>query len=86
MSNADHKMIIVGRESLQMNGVESVLGFDENYVSLSASVGKIIIEGAQMRIENLSKETGEINIIGEISAVYFADEKTKNGVFKKLFK
>lgn len=86
MDNKIYKLTVENKRSVTLNGVESVLGFDESYVSLESSYGRIIIEGEGMKIESLSKENGEIYIVGNISAVYFADEKEKSGMLKRLFK
>ena len=86
MDNTGYKLVIENKKSVTMNGVESVLGFDEAYVSLISVMGRVIIEGEGMKIESLSKESGQVLITGDITAVYFADEKTKNGMFKRLFK
>ena len=54
------------RNSLTLNGVSNIIGFDEGYVTLATTDGKIIIEGEGLKIESLSKQGGEINISGKI--------------------
>ena len=78
--------IINGRESIKLNGVISVDGFGEDYILLNTSLGELTIEGNNLKIENLTKDTGEISVLGKISALFYKDEKIVKGLFKKMFK
>lgn len=74
------------RTSLTLDGVDNVLGFDEEYVSLETRLGKIVIEGRSLKIESLSKENGIILISGRINGILYSDEKPAKNVFARLFK
>ena len=74
------------RTSVTIDGVENVLGFDESYVSLMTVVGKIAIEGQGLKIESLSKENGEISVVGKIDGVFYTEEKGAKGVLARIFK
>ena len=78
--------VINGRESITLNGVLSVDGFAEDYVLLNTTLGELTIEGHNLKIENLIKETGEIYVVGNISAMFYKDEKVVKGFLKKIFK
>ena len=73
------------RNNLTLNGVCNVIGFDEEYVTLATSDGRIIIEGEGLKIESLSKQGGEINISGKISGVFYSEKRTLKSPFSKLF-
>lgn len=77
---------ISNRKSVKVDGVESVNGFDENYVSLSTRLGKLVIEGHNLKIENLSKENENICVTGTIDSVFYVDGKERTGIFKSIFK
>lgn len=79
-------LIVEDRSSLTLDGVDNVLGFDEEYVSLETRLGKIVIEGRTLKIESLSKENGVILISGRINGILYSDEKPAKGVFARLFK
>lgn len=74
------------RESVKLDGVKNVEGFDEGYVSLSTELGRVVIEGEDLKIESLTKEDGIIYVTGKINGVYYSDDKPKHGVFSRLFK
>ena len=80
------KLTVENRRTLFMDGVVHVVGFDEDYVSLDTKLGRVVIEGEEMKIESLTNDSGEIKIVGIISAVIYTDQKTKAGMLRRLFK
>lgn len=82
----DQRLTVIGKNALKLNGVLSVLGFDESFVSLDTTLGRIVIEGANMRIESLSKESAEIYVVGDISGVYYTEAKEKGRRLGRIFK
>ena len=81
-----YTLVINDKAELRANGIEKVLGFDDDYVLLDSKQGRITVEGSSMAIENLNKESGEIQIVGKISAVIFSDSKTERKSFLRPFK
>ena len=75
---------ITDRKKIELDNVEHVLGFDESFVSLMTKFGKVSIEGNELKIEDLSNESGKIRITGIINGVYFSVNKQKKGI-KGLF-
>lgn len=73
------------RNSITLNGVINVEEFDEGYVTLATTDGKINIEGECLKIESLSSEGGEIHISGKITALYYSEQKISKNIFAKLF-
>lgn len=74
-----------GRE-LRLNSVEGVLLFDEGAVTLSLSGGRVEITGENLKIEELTKEQGEILLTGRVDSISFEGARDAKGVFAKLFK
>ncbi len=79
-------VVIKDRKSITLDGVESIDAFDESYISLSTNLGKMIIEGSSLKVENLSKESGEIYITGHINSIFYTEEKAKKNYVFRLFK
>ena len=77
---------IFDRKSITVDGVESILGFDDTYVSLSTKLGKMIIEGENLKVENLSKEDENIFVTGKINSVFYTEEKAKSSLLNRIFK
>lgn len=74
------------RNRLSLNGVSNIESFDEGYITLETSDGRICIEGQGLKIESLSREGGEIQITGKIMGVFYSDKKKNTGRFSGLFK
>lgn len=82
-----HNLILENRNILSLNGIDDVLGFDEETVTLSGNCGILIVKGEKLHISKLSLDTGEVNLDGKINAIiYTEDSKNKSGIFAKLFK
>lgn len=71
------RVTLTDRKTLVIDGVQSVLNFDETYASVETSLGEVGIEGEALKIENLSKEKNEITVCGKISAFYYKEKNSK---------
>lgn len=76
-----HQLRLDDRHRLEIDGVDGVLSFDEDYVYITSVVGGIEIEGKGMLIEDLSKTTGKILITGVINQIAYKDVIKKKGLF-----
>ena len=90
MSNNESKpnqtITVNDRKSISINSVINVLNFDETYVCVMTELGKVIVEGEDLKIESLGKDEGVIYVIGTINGVYYpAVRNDKHSVFK-IFK
>lgn len=82
-----HNLILENRKNLSLGGIDDVLGFNEETVTLSGGFGILVIRGEKLHISKLSLETGEVTLDGKIDAlIYPEDQKEKTGVFSRLFK
>lgn len=70
---------ISDRARLFVTGVEDVRSFDEVSIVLKSNFGMIAVDGRDLRITSLSKDSGELFIEGVIGGVIFFDpEETKS--------
>lgn len=76
---------VKNRNRLTLNGVSNIAGFDDGYITLETNEGKICIEGADLRIESLAREGGEIEITGKINGVFYTLGKRSKTPLSKLF-
>ena len=85
LDNTEKQVItIVDRKVFSMGGVDDIRGFDEEGVVLETRLGRIHVEGRELKIESLAKEGGNILISGEIDAVYYTESfGKKKGFFSK---
>jgi len=76
-SKQKQNVLITNRERLVINEVNSVLSFDEDYLRIDTAFGIITAEGSGLVIDGLTKETGEIVILGKINSIEFSESKKK---------
>lgn len=77
---------LIDGKVFMMNGVDNIASFDEGYILLDTSSGRVSVEGNDLKIESLSKDDGNILIKGDISG-FFRTETTehKRGFIRKIF-
>lgn len=81
------ELYIKDRKILTLNGVIDVEEFGDSFVTLNTDRGIIFVEGRDMKIENLSKETASIIVTGNIDGVYYKiSSDVQRGWLSKLFK
>ena len=78
--------IIDNRETLRLNGVINIEGFGEEYLILNTSLGELTIEGENLKIESLIKESGEILIVGKFNGMFYKEKNFEKRLFRKIFK
>ena len=82
----NQELIINSRKELTVDGVRNVQSFGEDYLRIETVLGILNIEGSEMKIESLTKEDGKIRVVGNISGVFYENEKTKKGFFSGILR
>ena len=80
----NQRITISDRKSVEVDNVSSVRAFDEDGVLLETPLGKISVEGRELKIENFEKASGKILITGNIIGVFYlekAEKKKGRGLF-----
>ena len=82
-TEASGNITLLARKALNADGVIDVLSFDDGLVSLSTSLGLLVVEGEEMRVKKMDMEAGCVSLEGKISGVYYTDERAthKKGLF-----
>ena len=81
----NHHITVTDKTKVEIEGATAVISFDEDGVLIDSSVGKISVEGRELRIENFEKVTGRILITGNVIGVFYiekAEKKKGRGLFK----
>jgi sporulation protein YabP len=75
------------REHLTVNGVGGVESFDEAVVVMNTVAGDLIVRGTDLKIDELSLESGNLSITGKISALEYDDDPgEERGFFARLLR
>ena len=91
LNRISHRVVLEGREGLEVRGVTDVVSFDEQAVSLLTVCGGMTVEGSALHIHVLSMEEGIVSMDGKVdSIVYYDNEESetnaKTGFFARLFR
>lgn len=83
-----HNAILENRSHLVLSGVTDVDSFDEAEIMLYTQLGELTIKGANLHINEMSVESGDLSVEGEISALIYGDKsrKKKLSSLGKIFK
>lgn len=79
-----HHLELIDRKTLHITGILEVLNATESIINTKSSLGKLQITGSSLKIKNLSRETNEVDIEGEINEIKY--NNTNKKIFQKLFK
>lgn len=90
-ANRQHNVKISSRNRLEMTGIDDVSSFDEQGIILRSCMGGISVEGEGLKIETFSTTSGDLEITGKISGIFYFNlgkgaDKEKAGLFSRLFK
>ncbi|MDR0944186.1 MAG: YabP/YqfC family sporulation protein [Ruminococcus sp.] len=82
-----HNIILESRRKLSISGVTDVDRFDEDIIHIYSSLGEITVKGSDLHVVDLSVETGEMNIEGNIDSIVYGENRTSPlSLFAKIFK
>jgi sporulation protein YabP len=86
--NIPNNIIIENRKHISLSGVTDVDAFGEDSVMLYTTAGELVIRGSELHVENLSVESGELDISGNISSLVYGDPAVTSPLsfVKKLFR
>jgi sporulation protein YabP len=70
-----HTFYSKNREGVRIEGVDDVISFDENGVSLQTKCGGMAVEGEDLHVRTLNTGDGIVEIDGKINGVYYYENK-----------
>lgn len=69
-----HRLLLTNRKSCTLSGVVDVLSFDLTEILLETDQGMLMMKGADLHVNRLTLEKGEIDISGRIDSLTYSDE------------
>lgn len=84
-----HNIVLEGRRMLTVSGVSDVDSFDEETVVIFTELGELTVRGANLHINKLSVDVGELTVEGDISALIYsenANSGSSGGFFSRVFR
>lgn len=76
-----HHVVLEGRSSLSVSGVEEVDSFDENTIVMATVKGTLVVRGEGLHIEKLSLDGGDLKVEGMVDSLTYEDDGREKGGF-----
>lgn len=76
-----HQIILEGRNSLTVTGVEEVVSFDETIIEMVTVKGTLVVRGEELHIEKLSLDGGDLRVEGTVDSLTYEDHGREKGGF-----
>ena len=80
-----HSLRLDERERLTVSGVEEVVSFHEEEVTVRTVKGLLIIRGDGLRVDKLEKTAGELTVSGRVTDLSYEETGPGTGFFSRLF-
>ncbi len=77
-SKTSQNIILENRKKLMISGVKDIDSFDNDVISALTSLGRLIIKGSELKINEFTVETGDVSVEGNISSIFYDNLKSKN--------
>lgn len=85
-----HKLILSNRRTGTITGVSDVISFDITEILLETEQGMLMVKGADLHVNRLTLEKGEVDIEGRIDSLAYSDvtsyQKQGESLIGRLFK
>ena len=80
-----HNLIIENRHLATATGVTRIVSYDDTAASLETQQGTLTIGGRGIQVSELSLQTGELKIYGQIDYVQYSDPQERPDRFLRRF-
>ena len=85
-----HKLLLNNRRTGTVSGVTDVISFDIAEILLETEQGMLTVKGADLHVNRLTLEKGEVDIEGRIDSMAYSEvtdfHKTGASLLGRLFK
>lgn len=80
-----HDLRMEERQRLFVSGVEEVVSFHDEEVTVRTVKGVLIIRGSGLKVDKLEKTAGELSVSGLVTDLGYEEERSASGFLAKLF-
>ena len=80
-----HRLTLDERRKLTVTGVEEVVSFHEEEVTVRTVKGLLLVRGEGLKVDKLEKTSGELTVSGQVTDLSYETEEAAAGFFARLF-
>lgn len=81
-----HTFAVDAREKLTATGIRRVIFCSDELITAETELGQFNMKGEALHIDTLSSETGDMLVIGKITAISYTESKSAASLFGRIFK
>ncbi len=81
-----HRLVLDERARLTVTGVEEVVSFHEEEVTVRTVKGLLILRGEGLKVDKLEKTSGELSVSGLLTELSYEEAGPGAGFFSRLFR
>ena len=70
-ASVSQNVLMFNRSRVELDGIIDVESFTDQYVIAESALGKISLDGEELKIESFSAETGKLVVNGKFDSVYY---------------
>lgn len=74
---AEHSLLLVDRQHMDLSGVSNVNTFDEKEIIVETALGYLYLKGENMHISMLSLDEGKVTVDGTIHSIEYKAQATE---------
>ena len=79
-----HIVTLDNRNRLAVSGVTDVECFDESEIVLHTTMGVLVVDGKDIRLEKLNTDSGDVTVLGTVASLVYEEKKARTGLIKRL--
>ncbi len=76
-----HNLIVENRSNLTATGIRQVVSYDEYSATVLTDLGTLVIGGKNLKVSELSCQSGELRVSGEIEYIQYEDKEKRKAAF-----
>lgn len=70
-ASVSQNVLMFNRSRVELDGIIDVESFTDQYVIAESTLGKISLDGEELKIESFSAESGKLVVNGKFESVYY---------------
>lgn len=82
----ESEIVLQNRSSLAISGTTKIISLKPDLIQLSTTLGDLQIAGNNLELSKLDNVNLRADIRGEINSLKYLEAKTKQSLFRKIFK
>ena len=85
-NDKEQLIVLSNRKNISISGTNKIISLKPDLIQLDTVFGNLLIIGANLELTKLDNSTTRAELSGTINEIKFAQSKSKEPLFRKIFK